>query len=94
MNYKTLKYLSVLKRTIRNLKYSKFVQILSTGEGQYGEKNINNQIDEYIKFAQANPHNYKIPKLLFYFAGGVTRELAEHMKTRNVAISVSTEANN
>ncbi len=59
------------------------------GEGQYGEKNINHSIDEYVKFAQINAHNYKTPKLLFYFAGGVTKELADYVKSRNVAISVS-----
>ena len=71
------------------LRFQAILNFLFSGEGQYGEKNINHSIDEYVKFAQTNAHNYKTPKLLFYFAGGVTKELADYMKTRNVAIIVS-----
>ena len=59
------------------------------GEGQYGEKNINNQVDEYFRFAQNNPHNYKTPKILFHFAGGVTKELSNYLKSRGVLVTVS-----
>lgn len=62
------------------------MHLLWVGEGNFGEKSIVHQVDEYIKFASINQHNFQTPKICFYFASGVTKELSEYLKGRGIHV--------
>ena len=47
------------------------------GEGNFGEKSIDKQAQEYVNASQQNEVNFLIPKLTFIFTQGITEDLAE-----------------
>lgn len=56
------------------------------GEGQYGEKNIVQQAEDYRVCSEVHPINFKDPKLVFAFYNAVTAPLAKQLEAIGVLI--------
>lgn len=52
-----------------------FCPSFHTGGGQFGERNIADQADEFLGVAQGHQQNFKVPQILFIFTNGVTTPL-------------------
>lgn len=49
------------------------------GRGQFGERSLINVANNYLRTAQSNPIDFKIPKVVFYFLNGVPVGLAKDL---------------
>lgn len=54
--------------------------LISCGNAEYGQKSIVDQAANYKKCAESHPYMYKPPKIIFYFAYGVEKLLAQKLK--------------
>nr|CAG4650457.1 EOG090X0CWG [Sida crystallina] len=53
---------------------------ISKGKTDFGQKSIVHQTKLFLQCADENPHLFKSPKVVFYFASGVGRTLASKVK--------------
>jgi len=62
------------------------LQLNSQGGNQYGQRNINDQVKEFVRCSQQNQIMFKNPKVLFVFASGVTRALANSITKKGAEV--------
>ncbi|CAB3981817.1 Hypothetical predicted protein [Paramuricea clavata] len=56
------------------------------GEGNFGEKSIDKQAQEYVSASQQNEANFLTPKVTFVFTQGITEDLAECLLSCGVSL--------
>ncbi len=62
------------------------LHLIWAGEGQFGERNIVDQAEEYLTCAEHNQHNFRKPQIVFILVSGVTRPVKEALQ--NIGIQV------
>ena len=55
------------------------LHLIWAGEGQYGEKSIHNQAEQFLQCAKLYPVNFTVPQIVFTFCQGVTSEMRQHL---------------
>ena len=55
------------------------LHLIWAGEGQYGEKSISIQAQQFLKCAGLHPINFNVPQIVFSFCQGVTSEMRAHL---------------
>lgn len=58
----------------------KALTMISQGNAEYGQKSVFDQAESYLKCAKNYPHMYKSPDIIFYFACGVEKPLAQKLE--------------
>ncbi|XP_064647927.1 UPF0415 protein C7orf25 homolog [Lineus longissimus] len=56
------------------------------GHGQFGQRNIVDQADEYMQYAKQNLVKYIPPKVVFLFISGVTAPIAKELEERGILV--------
>ena len=56
------------------------------GQGQYGERDILLQAEDYAACAAAYPLNFVCPTVVFAFYNGVTTQMAEYLQKKRVTV--------
>ncbi|XP_058800260.1 LOW QUALITY PROTEIN: UPF0415 protein C7orf25 homolog [Phymastichus coffea] len=69
--------LSWVKVIARN---AKALTLISRGNAEYGQKSVFDQAESYLKCAKNHPHMYRPPDIVFYFACGIEKPLAEKLE--------------
>jgi len=64
----------------------KALQLNSQGGSQYGQRSILDQVREFVKCSKQNQKMFKSPKVLFVFANGVTRSLANTVQKKGACV--------
>jgi hypothetical protein len=59
---------------------AKALTLISDGNAEYGQKSVFDQADSYLKCAQNHPHMYKHPNIIFHFAYGIEKPLADKLE--------------
>ena len=54
------------------------LHLIWAGKGQYGEKSIHTQAEQFQQCARLNPVNFTNPQIVFSFCQGVTAEMRQH----------------
>ncbi|KDR11077.1 UPF0415 protein C7orf25 homolog isoform X2 [Zootermopsis nevadensis] len=60
---------------------------LSTGEGEFGQRSIVDHAVEYTECAHQHPHIFKTPKVVFQFACGIEKTLADRLDSLGIIVS-------
>ncbi|XP_023708856.1 UPF0415 protein C7orf25 homolog isoform X3 [Cryptotermes secundus] len=60
---------------------------LSTGEGEFGQRSIVDHAVEYLECAHQHPHLFKTPKVVFAFACGIEKTLADRLALLGIIVS-------
>lgn len=60
---------------------AKALTLISQGNAEYGQKSVFDQADSYLKCAKNHPHMYKPPDIIFHFACGIEKPLAQKLET-------------
>ena len=60
--------------------------LISLGNGEYGQKSVLDQAETYIKCASFHPYRYKAPEIIFHFACGVEKPLADRLQKLGVGV--------
>ncbi|XP_011494815.1 PREDICTED: UPF0415 protein C7orf25 homolog isoform X2 [Ceratosolen solmsi marchali] len=59
---------------------AKALTLISDGNAEYGQKSVFDQADSYIKCAKNHPYMYKHPNIIFHFACGIEKPLADKLE--------------
>lgn len=59
---------------------AKALTLISRGNAEYGQKSVFDQADSYLKCAKNHPHMYKPPDIIFHFACGIEKPLAQKLE--------------
>ncbi|XP_016837845.1 UPF0415 protein C7orf25 homolog [Nasonia vitripennis] len=59
---------------------AKALTLISRGNAEYGQKSVFDQADSYLKCAKNHPHMYKPPDIVFHFACGIEKPLAQKLE--------------
>ncbi|KAL4222478.1 hypothetical protein ACF0H5_018517 [Mactra antiquata] len=62
------------------------VHLTCIGQGQFGEKDISLQAEDYILCSRQHTVNFQIPKLMFAFYNGVTNDIASMLRNRDIIV--------
>ena len=62
------------------------MRVLSTGQGQFGERDIVEQSEEYVACAKEHSVNFAPPRLLFSFYNGITAAIASELRCLGVYV--------
>jgi hypothetical protein len=62
------------------------LHLIWAGEGQYGEKSIDKQAEQFIQCARLYPVNFTVPQIVFAFCQGVTKEMRQHLVKMGVDV--------
>ena len=54
--------------------------LISRGNAEYGQKSVFDQAESYLKCAKNHPHMYKPPDIIFHFACGIEKPLANKLE--------------
>lgn len=73
-------WIKVIARNARAL------TLVSLGNGEYGQKSVVDQAEAYKKCAEIHPHRYQTPEIVFFFACGVERLLANKLQALGIVV--------
>ncbi|XP_050418925.1 UPF0415 protein C7orf25 homolog [Patella vulgata] len=62
------------------------LHLVWAGKGQFGERDLIQQVDEYMDCVQVHPFNFLTPEIHFAFYNNVTCPMAEALETRNIKV--------
>eukprot|EP00058_Branchiostoma_floridae_P004941 XP_002590429.1 hypothetical protein BRAFLDRAFT_62745 [Branchiostoma floridae] len=62
------------------------MHVIWLGEGQYGEKSVIDQAEDYIAAAADNPLKFSIPQVVFSFFNGITQPIADKLLELGVQV--------
>ncbi|XP_069110453.1 UPF0415 protein C7orf25 homolog [Argopecten irradians] len=62
------------------------LHLIWAGEGQFGDRDIVSQADDYITCANTNPVNFRPPTVHFAFYSQVTKPMAEALEAKGVRV--------
>ncbi|XP_078696803.1 UPF0415 protein C7orf25 homolog [Branchiostoma floridae x Branchiostoma belcheri] len=62
------------------------MHVIWLGEGQYGEKSVVDQAEDFIAAAADNPLKFSIPQVIFSFFNGITQPIAEKLLELGVQV--------
>ncbi|XP_014207699.1 UPF0415 protein C7orf25 homolog isoform X2 [Copidosoma floridanum] len=65
---------------------AKALTLISQGRAEYGQKSVIDQANFYFTCAKNHPHMYKPPTIVFHFACGIEKPLANKLKNLGVII--------
>lgn len=60
---------------------AKALTLISRGNAEYGQKSVFDQAESYLKCAKNHPHMYKPPDIVFHFAYGIEKPLAQKLES-------------
>lgn len=60
--------------------------LISLGNGEYGQKSVLDQAQNYLKCAALYPHHYKLPVIIFHFAYGIEASLSTKLRDMGVVV--------
>ena len=58
-----------------HVRYHVVISPMFVGRGQFGERNIADQAEEFLHCARGHQHNFRVPQIIFIFTNGVTTPL-------------------
>ncbi|KAJ8680265.1 hypothetical protein QAD02_016052 [Eretmocerus hayati] len=59
---------------------AKALTLISQGNAEYGQKSVLDQAESYLKCAKNYPHMYRPPDVIFHFACGIEKPLANKLE--------------
>ena len=62
------------------------LHLIWAGEGQFGERNIVDQAEEYLTCAKHNQHNFRQPQIIFILVSGVTKPVKEALQSIGIQV--------
>lgn len=60
---------------------------LSMGEGEFGQRSIVDHAVEYLECAHQHPRLFRTPKVVFHFACGIEKALADRLASLGIIVS-------
>ncbi|XP_059155669.1 UPF0415 protein C7orf25 homolog [Physella acuta] len=65
---------------------SQALHLVWSGQGQFGERDLVDQAEEYLNCAVTHPFNFSIPKVIFAFYNQITKPVAHSLEKLGVAV--------
>ncbi|ESO86314.1 hypothetical protein LOTGIDRAFT_176014 [Lottia gigantea] len=62
------------------------LHLVWAGKGQFGERDLIEQADEYINCIEIHPINFLSPEIHFLFYNNVTNQMADELESKNIKV--------
>ena len=63
-----------------------YIRFFSSGQGQYGERDLVLHAEDYVSCAAVYPINFVYPEVVFAFYNGVTTQMEDSLKKKRVTV--------